>query len=219
MKFAAAIFDLDGTIIDSERAWGKAFVNVFKILGVNSDSNHPQTGGVSVNKNWESLISEYDIKTGKSIDELVTLTYVEYEKLIPEITLNEGALEFMDVLKENGTPLALATSTKWETTDKILEQFNLLDVFESVTTGEEVLNPKPAPDIFLIAAEKLGVEPADCLVFEDSAPGVISAKEAGMRVIAVNDDKENQKKLQAADLVVANFSEISLKAIDAIALD
>ena len=125
----------------------------------------------------------------------------------------------METLQENGTPLALATSTNWETADKVLEQFGLFNFFESITTGEEVLNEKPAPDIFLRTAEKLGVDPSDCLVFEDSPPGVAAAKEAGMKVVAVNNDEEATEKLQDADLIVDSFSEITLKAIDALKED
>ena len=88
MKLTAVIFDLDGTIIDSEKAWGKAFVGVFDQLGVKANNDHPQVGGVSLRNNWLNLIKEYNIKTTKTPDELVTLTYLEYEKQIPFITIN-----------------------------------------------------------------------------------------------------------------------------------
>ena len=131
--------------------------------------------------------------------------------MIPEIILNDGVLEFMDVLKESGLPLGLATSTNWETAEKVLTYFGLSNYFENITTGEEVVNLKPAPDIFLLASVKLGVEPRDCLVIEDSQIGVTAAHEAGMRVIAVSPIQ--------ADLVVEGFPEITLKAIDAIGSD
>jgi HAD superfamily hydrolase (TIGR01509 family) len=218
MRFAAVIFDLDGTIIKSEKEWGMAFVNVLRNLGVVVDSKHPQTAGVSANSNWEKLIRKYNIKTDKTLDELSVLTYIEYEKLIPMITLSDGVLEFMDVLNESGVQLALATSTKWETTDMVLKQFGLDDYFDSITTGEEVDNPKPAPDIFLLASEKLGIDPADCLVIEDSVSGVDAATDAGMKVIAVSNEEEKEENLEDADLVVESFSEITSEAIDAIAL-
>ncbi|HTK03329.1 MAG TPA: HAD family phosphatase [Alphaproteobacteria bacterium] len=187
MKPAAVIFDLDGTIILSEESWGKAFGTVLKSLGVEETDNHPQTRGVSHKKNWENLIQKYNIKTTKPVDELVTLTYVEYEKLIPMIKLNDGFWDFVDVLQEHNLPLALATQTRWETTSKILQHFDLEDIFESVTTAEEVILPKPDPDIFILAAEKIGVEREDCLVIEDSNIGVKAARRAGMKVIKIID--------------------------------
>lgn len=214
MKLSAVIFDLDGTVIKSEKVWGKAFVNVFKTLGVNIDNSHPQTGGVSLKNNWENLLVKYNIKTNKSSDELVVLTYIEYEKLISEITLNDGVLNFMDELKESGIQLVLATSTKWETTDKILTHFKLTDLFESVTTGDEVLYPKPAPDIFIAAAEKVNMDPSFCLVIEDSESGVMAAKDAGMHVIAITNGEENEDRLEQADLVVEGFAEITPKVTE-----
>jgi HAD superfamily hydrolase (TIGR01509 family) len=218
MKFAAVIFDLDGTIIKSEEEWGKAFTAVLQKLGVKTNDKNLLTRGAAIKSNWQKLLTKYDIKTDKTFEELEILTYAEYEKLIPEIALNDGVLEFMDVLKENGTPLSLATLTNWETVTKVVEHFRLNNYFESITTGEEVVNPKPSPDIFLLASDKLGVEPADCLVIEDSLSGVAAAKEAGMKVIAVSDG-ENVNLLENADLVVSGFPEITLKAIDAVSLD
>jgi HAD superfamily hydrolase (TIGR01509 family) len=211
MKFAAVIFDLDGTIIKSEGEWDRAFAAVLQKLGVKTDGRDPPMHGYSIKFRWQHLLTKYKIETTKTIDELETFTYLEYEKLIPEIALNDGVLEFMDVLKESGLPLGLATLTNWETSEKVLTHFGLKDYFENITTGEEVENPKPAPDIFLLAAEKLGIEPVDCLVIEDSATGVTAAHEAGMKVIAVSPSD--------ADLVVTGFPEITLKAIDAIGSD
>jgi len=219
MKFAAVIFDLDGTIIKSEKVWGRAFITVLEKLGVKTNGSDPHTRGVSLKSNWQNILTKYGIKTSKTPEELEALTYIEYEKLIPMITLNDGVLEFMDVLTESGLPLALATSANWEITCKILEQFSLQDIFESITTGEEVLDAKPAPDIFLAASEKLGVDPIDCLVIEDSPSGVMGAREAGMRVIAISGGEEDKDELNKADLIVESFPEITLKAIDAILQD
>jgi len=218
MKFAAVIFDLDGTIIKSEDVWGKAYLSVFKKLGGKIDKGFVHTPGVSVRSNWKQILVKYSLRTHKTPEELETLTYIEYGKLIPEVKLNDGIVEFVDSLQENGTSLALATSTNWETTSKVLEHFGLTNCFENITTGEEVENPKPAPDIFLLASEKLGVDPVDCLVIEDSMSGVTAAHEAEMKVIAVSNG-EDTKSLDGADLIVEGFPEITLKAIDAIDSD
>ncbi len=213
MQILAAIFDLDGTIIDSEPAWGKAFINVLSSFGVKANSPHPQMAGVSIKDNWKRLISKYDIKTTKTLDELEVLIYKEYEKLIPEINLRDGVVDFITNLKDTGIEIAIATSTTWEIADKILRNLNIEYLFDDLTTVEEVVNPKPDPEIFIKAADKLSLEPDVCLVFEDSPSGVQAAKDAGMKVIAIDPTGEN-KGLEEADLVVGEFSEITPKAVD-----
>lgn len=213
MQILAAIFDLDGTIIDSEPAWGRAFVSVLSSLGVKADSAHPQISGVSIKDNWKKLILKYDIKMAKTPDELEVLIYKEYEKLIPEINLRGGASELITNLKDTGIEIALATSTTWEIADKILRNLNIEYLFDDLTTGEEVVNEKPDPEIFIKAADKLNLEPNVCLVFEDSPSGVQAAKDAGMKVIAIDPTGEN-KGLEEADLVVGEFSEVTPKAVD-----
>lgn len=196
MKLATIIFDLDGTIIESEDVWGKAY------------SGYPHTRGVSVQDNWKNILSKYNVKTDKTLEELEILTCKEFEKLIPVLKLKEGFFEFLESLEEQDIPLALATSTRWETTSKILEEFDLQNVFECITTGEEVALPKPDPEIFLYTSEKLGIDPVDCLVIEYSQAGVTAAKEAGMKVIAISDDE-----IENADLVVESFGEITQRDI------
>lgn len=213
MKILAAIFDLDGTVIESEKPWGEAFVNVLKTLGISPESQHPEVTGVSVKDNWKLLTLKYGIKTTKTPEELEVLTYLQYQKYIPEINLREGATELIMNLKDSGVEVCLATSTNWEITEKVLKSLKIEGLFDSVTTGEEVLNPKPDPEIFIKAAEKINLEPEACLVFEDSYPGVKAGKEAGMKVIAIDPTGE-VVELEEADLVVGSFSEVTPKAID-----
>lgn len=216
MKLSAVIFDLDGTLVDSEIAWGKAFTHVLEKLGVAVENSHPQTTGISIKPNWHELIEKYNIKTEFTLDELETFTLKELENHIDDIHLMDGALEFIGDLKDSGYLLGLATSTNWSIVDNVFNKLHLHDIFDSVTTGEEVENPKPFPDIYLVAAEKLGVDPGDCLVIEDSAPGVTAAMEANMKVIAVSDTDDEKEELENANLIVENFSKITRKVIDAI---
>ncbi len=216
MKLAAVIFDLDGTLIDSEVAWGSSFVKILSKLGIKSESNHPQTTGVSVKSNWANLIAKYDIKTEFNIEELESFTFAEMANHVRDIQLNDGAMELIGDLKDRGYQIGLATSTNWAIVEKIFDNLDLHDIFDSITTGEEVDRPKPSPDIFLVAAGKLGVEPMDCLVIEDSGAGVEAAIEANMKVIAVSPDDDESGELENANLVVENFSKITPKLIDAL---
>lgn len=216
MKLAAVIFDLDGTLVDSEVAWGKAFTQVLQKLGVKINNLHPQTTGVSVKSNWHDLIEKYNIKTDFGVVELERFTLRELENHAEDINLMDGVLEFIGDLKDSGYLLGLATSTNWTIVDKVFDSLNLHDIFDCITTGEEVDNPKPFPDIYLVAAEKLGVNPGDCLVIEDSAPGVTAAVEANMKVIAISDNDDEKGELENANLIVENFSKITPKVIDLI---
>lgn len=213
MKISAVIFDLDGTLIDSEDQWSKAFVKVLKRLGKTVTEKSPQIQGLSNKSNWNILLSKYDIKTNKSLDELEHLTLVEYAKLIGQITLRDGGVELIESLKDSGIKVALATSTEWWIVEKVFENLKIEGLSDSVTTGEEVINKKPAPDTFLKAADKLGLTAEECLVIEYSLSGIEAVKEAGMKVIAV-DWNGGKKELKKADLVVEGFSEITPKVLD-----
>jgi HAD superfamily hydrolase (TIGR01509 family) len=212
MKVLAAIFDLDGTIIDSEREWKKSFEKVLLDLGVSSGEEYPGSFGVSALDNWMFLIRKYGIKTTKTPEELEVLTYIEYERLIPEINLREGVIDLISNLKDSGIEIALATAVSWEIAEKVLKSLGLTDLFDSITTGDEILNQKPDPEIFIKVADKISLGPNDCLVFEDSEAGVKAAKEAGMKVIAIDPSGENTN-LDEADLVVGGYSEVTPKAI------
>ena len=214
MKISAVIFDLDGTLIDSEGAWALAFNDVLKELGYTSIDNHPHISGVSLKKNWEMLLPKFSIKTNKTFEQLEVLTNNSYVNHLSSVSLMPGATEFIESLKESGAKIGLATSTNWLIADKIFEKLGLKETFDSVTTGEEAVNPKPDPDILLIEADKLGVNEENCLVIEDSPSGVTAAHRAGMKVIAVEDGEDDQPDLSGADLVVGGFAEITPKVIE-----
>jgi len=209
MELSAAIFDLDGTIISNEDEYGEAFKIILKRLGVDEKSEYPHLGGIGVAENWPIFIKKYSIKTSKSIEELATETQAEYIKLIPRVTLQEGFLELVEELRESHILLCLATSNTWAIVEKLYDHLGIESCFDSVTTGEEVLIKKPDPEIFLKAAEKIGVDPSECLVFEDSRAGVMAAKAAGMKVVGVVRDKEQKKFIIEADLLINNFDEVS----------
>jgi len=213
MKISAIIFDLDGTVVDSEEAWAKAFVIVLKSLGADVKEKHPHTSGVEIKKNWERLITKFNIKTNKKSDELAAITSNEYSKLTSEVVLMDGAIEFIENTRNDGILTALATSSSWEVTDKIIQKFKLNNLFDYVTTGDEVLNNKPDPEIYILTADKMSLDPNDCLVIEDSPSGINAGKDAGMKVIAIDPTGERED-LEAADLTVEGFPEITEKIID-----
>ncbi|MBC8034685.1 MAG: HAD family phosphatase, partial [Chitinophagaceae bacterium] len=132
---------------------------------------------------------------------------------------------FMDIVKQNGIRaiphaahlvrmmnsskirMGLATSSRKEKMTMVMKETGLLSYFDVIVTGDEVLNGKPAPDIFLKAAERLGVAPPECLVFEDAVSGVRAAKNAGMQCIAIT-TTHSADVLQEADLIINSFEEL-----------
>ena len=214
MKISAVLFDLDGTILEDEDEYGRAFNKVLKSLGVETETLLPQTKGIAVKENWPLLIKKYDIKTNKSPEELAHETQEAYLLEINEITIRPGFNEFMENLKDRGIQVAIATSNNREVAEKILGKVGLQGVFETVTTVEEVAFSKPDPSLFTVTADKLGVEKEECLVIEDASSGIEAAQLAGMKVIAICDKVEDEKILANADLIVDGFIDITPKVIE-----
>ena len=209
MNISAVIFDLDGTVLDNEDEYGNAFNQVLKSLGVDSKTDYPQVGSIGVHENWPILIAKYNIKTNKTIERLARTTQDNYLQELDQITLKPGIEEFIKSLKAGGIQTALATSNNWFIVQEDFDRLKLDHYFDCVVTAEEVLEKKPAPDLFLKAAEKLSVEPKKCLVMEDAPAGVKAAHAAGMKVIGLARNDETEDNLIEADLVVRNYDEIT----------
>lgn len=131
-----------------------------------------------------------------------------WDKYANEVPLKPGIPEFLDNCRANGIKLGIATSNSRELMDNIALVHGLQNHFSCIMTGCEVGRGKPAPDIYLAVAEKLGVEPSKCLVFEDIVPGIQAGVSAGMRVCAVDDAysaPQRETKQEMADYYIENF--------------
>ncbi len=216
MNLKAVIFDLDGTVLSNEDEWGEAFNIVLKKLGVETNSTYPHIGGIGIEENWPIFIKKYNIKTAKSISELAQETIREYYKLIPKVTLKNGIIEFIEELRAQGIKTALATSSSWEIVQSVFDQLRIEKYFDSVTTGEEAHYKKPNPQIFEIAAEKLGVNPKECLVVEDSPAGIKAAHSARIKVIGIYRNPKQKDQLLDADVLFSDFKNIPLNKLNSI---
>ena len=219
MKFSAVIFDLDGTVLLNEDVYASAFLAILAKHGVRADtpgvdSRIVHTPGVGVERNWEIFKKRYNLPSEVGVDQLVHETQDEYHKRLPEVGIRPGFFNLHGALAEEGIQIALATSNDWWLVEDELTDLGLLPYFNVTVTREEVVNPKPEPDIFWKAAEKLGVPEEACVVIEDSIAGIKAAGEAGMKVIAVLGTNTDKKGLREADLVVENFYEINPQIID-----
>jgi beta-phosphoglucomutase len=212
MIFSAVIFDLDGTILDNEDVYGRAFNEVLKNLGVDTTKPVSHQYGIGVKENWILYKKNLNLKTSKTPEILAQETQHEYLKMLKEVTVRPGFEDFVKNLKDGGIKVALATSNTRGVTQEVLDKMGLQGIFDEVTTAEEVVHRKPDPDLFTVTADKLGVERNECLVIEDAPSGVEAAHRAGMKVVAITDG--NGDRLSDADLVVTGFSEITQRQID-----
>jgi mannitol-1-/sugar-/sorbitol-6-/2-deoxyglucose-6-phosphatase len=211
----ATLFDMDGLLIDSEILWHKAEVEIFGALGVPiGEAEGRSTKGMFVNEVVEYWYSRYpwpDASTGSVVEMLLNRVgdLVESEgRLLP------GSLRALDLTGDRG-PLALASSTPMDLIIRCLKHFSLLDRFVSLHSAEHEPYGKPHPGVFLSAALSLDIEPQACLVFEDSAAGVISAKAGNMSVIAVPVAEDlYQPAFALADLVLESLEELSPTWLD-----
>ncbi len=208
MQLELVIFDMDGTIVLDEGIYKLAFLKVLDNKLHKKIDNLELIGGIGVKKEWEILSEKFKIKN-KNLDELVLLTEEEYLKHIDKIKDSPGFEEFVEELKDRGIPIALATSSSWKITDAILNKLGWENLFDAITTIEEVTVPKPDPEIFLLSANKIGVEPDMCMGIEDSEAGIEAAKAAGMQAVGITNGDIN-KELKGADLAINHFDEIEI---------
>ena len=205
----AVIFDMDGTLVDTERvsqtAWRRAAADF--------DLNVPERiwhafVGCSLPNARAMINAEFGdpALTDRLFAHQRELFFqIEDEALEP----CAGALEALAALSEASVTLALATSTARERALPTLDRFGMVPYFTSMTFGDEIERAKPEPDIFLLAAEKLGADPARCFVVEDSANGIRAGHAAGMRVIMVPDLIAPKKEITSlCEVVLSNLDDV-----------
>lgn len=191
MNIEAVIFDMDGVIFDTERVYLEDWIKVFKQYGYDMKKeiyvSVMGTGRKNVKKVFKKEFGEeLPIEEMYIIKDKLLVEAVENNK----IPLKLGAIELLDFLRDNGYKIALATSAKRDRMKMQLNGANLEEKFDALVCGDDVEKSKPNPDIFLKAANKLGVNPENCIVVEDSCAGIEAAHNAKMMGVHVEDLKE-----------------------------
>ena len=207
----AVIFDLDGTLIDSMWMWKQIDIDYLARHG------HPLPEdlqdcieGMSFSETAVYFKERFGLSD--SLDVIKTdWNRMAYNIYVNDVPLKPGALEFLQYLKKKGIRTGIATSNSKELLMAVLKSLGIAEYFDELHTSCEVAKGKPAPDIYLLVAEKLGVAPDKCLVFEDIMQGILAGKAAGMRVCAIKDEfslKQEAEKQEAADWFINGFDEI-----------
>lgn len=212
-RFRAAIFDFDETMIDLEPQHVAASIAVCDALG--SDYQRlPETLRLASGRRIVDELSEMRDFFGwnETVDELLAIRQKRFDELSSsvDIDLLPGVRESIDVIRKNGMKLAIATSAVGSSVRAVLRRLGLAGDFDVIVDGSMVRRAKPDPEAYLLTAEKLGVTPPHCVVFEDSQVGVAAAKAAGMYCVAVrNPNAHFRQDLTAADVEVTPPAECS----------
>jgi len=208
------IFDMDGVLINTEPLHFEIWKKVFAEYGIENVSYDCYKG--CIGSTYEYLLGL--IKDGYGIDLRGREEVVRRFKEVKAEYIDEYGIppipdvpEVVRYLHEKGYKLAVASSSPQECIEQFMKMMGIDDCFSLLFSGENVKNPKPAPDVFLYTAEKLGVDPSECIVVEDSTNGRRAAKAAGMYCIGFDNPDSGVQSLADADVVCWPF--IKLKEI------
>ncbi|MFJ9243995.1 HAD family hydrolase [Streptomyces sp. NPDC101776] len=182
----SVIFDLDGTLVDSEPNYYEATRQTLAEHGVPDFTweQHERYVGISTQETLVLLKERHGLKA--PVEELLAETNRRYLALARAATrVYPEMRKFVELLAAEGVPMAVASGSSPEAIEAILTGTGLDASLRTVVSADEVARGKPAPDVFLEAARRLGAAPADCVVLEDAAPGAAAAHAAGMRCIAI----------------------------------
>jgi len=209
-EIKAVIFDMDGVLIDSEPLWRKAMIEGFASIGVLiTEEDCKKTTGNRLKEVVEYWFEKLDI-----LDFLPTEIEHRIINMLVKLINKEGkaisgVIEVINFCNNKNIKIGLATSSSNQLMEAVLEKLKLKNTFKSSISAENLEYGKPHPEVFLICASQLQISPLECIVIEDSINGVIAAKAAYMRVIALPEQENiNNHKFSIADYKLNNMQEV-----------
>lgn len=220
MRFRAAIFDMDGLLIDSERAIMRAWRAGARELGLEiAEDDFVQCVGRAAPESDAILVrllgDTARFQAAQSRARALLHDHARSEDRLrdgrPLYPLKPGALALLQALRAAGVPCAVASSSRVDTIRHCLGGVGVLDHFAAIAGGDEVQRGKPDPALYLLAASRLGADPADCIAFEDSENGARAAQAAGVRVVVVPDLRRPSDDVLAASHGVLGSLEDALQ--------
>jgi HAD superfamily hydrolase (TIGR01509 family) len=202
----AVIFDMDGVIVDSEPYSMQALVDTLRLYGIEpTKEDLRRSYGRKIRDDFVDYFGRY----GVTADVNLAMAHKEaryYHLAAGHLQPFPGVMPLLICIRDRGYRLALASSGDRVKVAFSLQALQLNGIFEAIVSGDDVTHSKPDPEIYVMAAQRLGVSPVDCVAIEDAPAGVEAAKRAGMSCIAVTNSVACQQ-LQRADLVVASLTD------------
>ena len=211
-EIEAVIWDMDGVLADTAPHHLRAWQEIFSKRGINFTEEDFKRGfGIRNDAIIRNILGKHISKA--EIEAIAREKEITFRRIIGQnISPLPGALRLLQELDERGGRMAIASSTTIENIRLIIGGLGIANCFKAVVTGHDVTEGKPSPQVFLLAAQRLGVEPKNCVVVEDAVAGVAAAKSAGMYCLAVT-NTHPREKLKGADLIVDTLEAVSLKDI------
>lgn len=215
MDKAAIIFDMDGVLINSEPLWMQAEMEIFKALGLTlTIADCEKTRGVRIRNVVEYWYLQHPWKS-KSIEDVTS----EISNRVIELILEKGEAlpglyAALDLISNLKIPLAIATSSSEKIIEAVLNRLELKNYFSVIQSAENELYGKPHPSVYLNCATKLNANPINCIAIEDSIAGVIAAKAARMKVVAIPEPAAfNDPRFSIADLKLKSLNNLTTEVI------
>lgn len=209
-KIQAAIFDMDGLLIDSEPLWQDAEIEVFGTVGIPMTREIAmRTMGLRVDEVVEYWfhLHPWENKSKEQVANEIVEKLIEHVK--KSGTPLPGAIDAINFFKNNNLPIAIASSSSMKIIDAVVDKLGIRDLINIFCSAEFELYGKPHPGVYLNACEKLGINPKNCVAFEDSINGVLSAKSAKIKCIAIpNKDAVGDKRFAIADYEAPTLADL-----------
>ncbi len=208
-KYLAALFDLDGVIVDTAKYHYLAWKNLARQLGFDfTERDNERLKGVSRVRSLEILLDIGGVVLSEAEKERCAAQkndeYVAFIQKMDDSEILPGARECLLALRARGVRVALGSASK--NSPMILNNLKIAHLFDAVVDGNKALKAKPDPEVFLLGAEELGIKPSDCVVFEDAEAGIQAAKTAGMFAVGIG----LSINLPQADLVVPGLDQFDV---------
>jgi len=211
----AIVFDMDGVIIDSEPVQCQIAIDVLRSFGGEPREHELyEFIGVTNRAMWSTLKERHNLDA--TLEEILE-RHQEYKKRYffdARLEPIDGIGELVRNAAGRGLKIALATSSPRFLAEHILESTGLMPFFNAVVTADDITRSKPDPEIYLKAADLLGIDPAFCVAVEDAELGIKAARDAGMRVITFLNPNSGKQDVSNADFVVSSIRDIDLDKLD-----
>ena len=212
----AVLFDLDGTLVDSMWVWSEVDIRYLGEMGLSVPADlQEEIEGMGFTEVAEYFKKRFQIS--QDIEQIKeTLNILAMDAYQNQVKLKPGIRSFLTYLKSQNIRTAVASSNSRELIEAVLKSHRIDRYFDCIVTSCEVQRGKPAPDVYLEAAGRLGVKPENCLVFEDIVAGIQSGKAAGMTTCAVEDAyslAQREEKRRRADYYIESYDEVIKEAL------